>query len=325
MNKLKVEINLNIELLGILSHISSYDTKLRKLCGNIPKSENLLIKNLQKHFKPFKDHKAVEIFNTLTEDNSFIFDAPVALFLSPNDYSESLLLRAKNNRALLESVMESVIQFKKDSNFNSFIQNNSVLYRSTVETLEANLKDKNPIGLLENYTGYYGKSYTLIPAPTLIGNFGHQGFSVLCPVNNKDLFFGDYHHIFITAVHEFLHLYINRLTREFMETNKEINLNHIVDNNMKSQCYVDVQSVMNETIINGIVARLTSFEFGSEVGEHNLNLMLKKGFKYVKSIYNKLKTYEDMRDRYKELKDFYPKLLEVFKGELYENTSCILF
>ncbi|MBN2354442.1 MAG: DUF4932 domain-containing protein [Spirochaetales bacterium] len=330
MNKLKIYIDDNLELMGVLSHLSTYDKRFRDcVCPGEPGCGNILYKKAVEFFSPWKNHRAVDVFDTITACTEwFGYDAPVKLFLSPQmrsgDYSEEfdaeLRERCEKPEHLAEMV-EAARAFRTESSFASFMKENKTTYDAIVSDVAGLIGDTDYIAILEEYLGLSKPGYNLALAPLLIGNYGIrfgegdrvETFAVVTPVMDDKLYFGDRGHIAGMFIHEFLHSFINGLTDRYMKQNPDRHYNVEVTATMIRQAYPRTAIIINESVIRAITHRLETTFFGKEHAERALSLDKKRGFVYVDGIVRKLDTYEKNRSECPDIGDYYHEIMAEFE------------
>lgn len=329
MKKMEIVVDKRLELLSVLAFLSDYDSWLRELVGGYPENTNELAVRAKEYFSPWKNHEAVTLLDRLSREHTFVFDAPVNLFLSsPMEQwgEESLqlpsdvLLRCSDLNFLSEMLV-TARDFYDKSGFSEFYNDNRELYNSCIAGVREKFKGYEPGIAIEEFTGLSCSSFRIIIAPMLLGNYGGYSrkgnekhlHSVLCPVFHDKLFLGDSYNLCFTSTHEFLHGFINDLTEKYFSTDKEKSLQDIVDENMKKKCYPTVSCVINETVIDAITIHLLEEKEGRESSLKAIQSHEDRGYRFIRQIYEKMGEYKNERHNYTSLDDFYPQILELFE------------
>ncbi len=321
MKKITVKTEKYIELMGILGHLSTYDQRLRAYYNpKIPDCRNILCEHILEHFGKFKTLEAVNIFETLTSKESFIFDAPVKLFFRMGKLhkeeiiNEELLSRA-GNKILLEDMIRNADVFYEESNFEGFLEKNKVTYRNMLEDVDAIINKDDYIAVFEQYTGLGCSAYNVVLTPYIIGNYGlfnyEEGeiipYPVITPIRSKELYFGPVQCLIEIIWHEISHSFINPWTDKYI-TQDHLN-KMTADDRMQKQAYSDNRTIINENIIRALTVRLTRVGFGNDAAMESLGVHKKCGFKYIDRIIELLEVYEKNRAMYNSLEEYYDCLI----------------
>jgi hypothetical protein len=114
--------------------------------------------------------------------------------------------------------------------------------------------------------------------------------------------------------HEFSHSFINPLVEKHMESvNKSSALFDTIKQSMNSQAYMDWETTVKEHIVRAVASRLAAKKYGEE-SSYLIEYRNEVGrrFIYVIPLIDKLKEYEQNRERYKSFDDFFSEMLSVF-------------
>jgi len=110
---------------------------------------------------------------------------------------------------------------------------------------------------------------------------------------------------------------VNALTRERLgEIQAYDSLYAPIEGTMHEEDYGNWETVVNEHIIRATEVRLAYRQYGEAAGRRVLEDQKERGFQYVEPLANRLKAYEENRDRYPQLSDFYPRLIAVFDSQV---------
>ncbi len=327
MKPIAIRVDERVELLAVLAHLSTYDRRLRAFLKADPlPPTNLFYHSVIDHFSDDADAPAVRLFDRLTTNPRFMFDAPVRLFLSldreETDGCDPELAERCGDRALLDDVRSASLEFLSASRFRAFIRANAASYARLERGVADWLGGGDPIGTLESYLGLSNSTYRVILAPLLIGNYGayltgaagREACAVVTPVNDGGLSFGSGDHVLGIAWHEFLHSFVNDLTAGFLRRAGSASLSGVaVDEAMRSRAYPEAKQVIDESVIRALVVRLFSFTGKAEHAARLSAWEREAGFVRVPALIELLREYEADRASYATIVDFYPRLLSVFE------------
>ncbi|WP_406241687.1 DUF4932 domain-containing protein [Tissierella carlieri] len=326
-NSINVSVDPRIELLSIVQILSNYPEKFPTL---ITKEKFDYKDKVMDYFSEFKEHKAIKTLEGMMPDFSYDVPPGLMLFMDKNfnvredvELTEYIIERAdgKNN---INELFESLKEFCIDTNFIDFFNDNSNYYNRIINsTLELIPSDCNIIEDLEEYYGMKRKSYNVVLV-SLYGNgaFGPnidtkeddtEIYSVLgcIGIDMMDLpMFGGWSFFTGLQQHEFSHSFINPIT------DKNYNLAYSyeelfipIKGKMRSMAYTNWGTCLNEHIIRALTSRFAYHEDNLD-GIRALEMEKETGFIYVETLFNKLEEYENNRDKYSTIEDFYPELLK---------------
>lgn len=325
MGNLTVAFNDYIELMGVLSHLTTYYERVNALCNQdkpLKPCRNALYYKALEYFDKYKSMPAVTLFEELTKE--FMFDAPVYFFLRMGKYRDlpyekvvdkEILSRCKvENHGLLKEIFNAAKAFYEETDFEKYLDDNKTIYQNIISDITKALDAADCISVFEKYLGLSHRQYTLIPAPLVIGNYGiHfadsgyiQAYPVICPIYHNELDFGNSIHLSYILWHETGHSFINPITSRYID---RITIN--IDST--ASYYNTNETMINEHIIRAIVVRLTTIVFGEEEGKRELKRNNELGYKYINKTVELLQVYEKSRERYKTIDDYYETILKAFE------------
>jgi len=301
--RLKVSVDPRLELLAVVQYLSGYREKF----GLLNKFQFSYWEKIKEKFTPYKNHQAVQFFARLT-DYGFTYDAP-PLFVLHLSYPPELKIEHPFSP-------EVKVRAGGEKNLKKFTSLLRDFARRTVETLE-------------EYFGQQQSSYNIILAPLFWGNYGprlkaDQGYdiyNIVSPIRLKQglPYFGDGVYFQSLAWHEFSHSFVNPLAEKYQdELKKYAVLYPPIEKKMKAQAYTSWLIAVNEHVVRAVTSRLAARLYSPQLGEQALKAEERKGFIYIRPLYEKLEFYETHRDQYPSFSDFYPELLKVW-AELAEH------
>ncbi len=323
-----IKVDPRIELLAVVQFLSGYDERYRLITDfDFPYKQDV-----REYFSTFKNHSAVKLFDRMSADG-FSFDAPPAaiLYLSkPPELTIELpftkyLSKRAGGLERLNKFVELLRDFAEETEFMVFFK----AHRGTFQQIAANAQSQmgavNYARTLQDYYGMSQNSYNIILAPLFTGGFGpriersdgkYDIYNILGPMNMKDGLpaFGSEKSFRHIAWHEFSHSFVNPTTAKFSrEIHKYKALYEPISAKMKGQAYGNWETCVNEHIVRAVTTRLACREFGSEASEQALGAEKGRGFAYIQALCDSLAVYEEQRDKYPTLVDYYPELIKVFE------------
>ena len=317
---MKVSKNKKIELIGVLSNLSSYDERFTNLI--YPKRQykkSTQGNNVRSLFKEFEKHPAVLLFDELTTNPNFMFDGPLKYILdyqtiNNSPYYNELIIRS--DRKKLNKLTALIDDFVNETNYDEYFQ--SIDYSEIYKELNYIYK-REIIKRLNDYLGQDIINYQIIPTPLLRGNYGITSsengkkiaYAIITPCNSKDFIFGDEFEIIELVIHEFLHSHINDLTEQHSLNIEYKDLSISITKEMMNKAYSNKKSIIDENIIRSITIRILD-GINKRYSEELLLIEQENGFEYINDLINKLKIYENNRNKYSEIGEYYLKLINVF-------------
>lgn len=326
---INVTVDPRIELLAAVQILSGYN----ELTGLISRYDTEYKQELIEYFSPYKEHPAVAHFKQLATAG-FTYDAPAAAMLYLSDppefemvkpFAEYLLFRAWGRENLMKFVT-SMRYFAAETDFMTFYNNHRETYDQIVEEVKATMAGGDYIATLEDYYGLRQNSYNIILAPL----FHHGGFGprLLCDDGTYDIYnicgpvganggypvFGSAEDFKYLAWHEFSHSFVNPVTDKFQnEVNQYAALYKPLAEKMTAMAYPDWKHCVYEHLVRAANVRFSYLEDGEKAGRKSMRDEKNKGFAYVELIAKRLKEYENNRDKYPTLEDFYPRIIDLFR------------
>lgn len=328
-----IKVDPRIELLAVVQFLSGYDERYRLITNfDFPYKQDV-----REYFSAFKNHSAVKLFDRMSADG-FSFDAPPAamLYLSkPPEltielpFTEYLSKRA-GGAERLNKFVELLRDFAEETEFVAFFKAHRGTFRQIAANAQSQMGGINYAQTLQDYYGMSQNSYNIILAPLFTGGYGprieRSGgksdiYNILGPMNTEDGLpaFGSEESFRHIAWHEFSHSFVNPTTAKFSrEIDQYETLYKPIAAKMKGQAYGNWQTCVNEHIVRAVTTRLAYREIGPEASEQALRSEKNRGFAYVQALCDSLASYEEQRDTYPTLVDYYPELIKVFE-RLSEN------
>ena len=223
-----VKVDPRIELLSVVQHFTTWADKRHTKYESRYKSE------VQKYFKNFSNHKAIQLSQELT-NSGFSYDAPPNFVLYHSnppefeqitEYSDYLIARA-GSKSKLVTFADELRNFAEEADFKSFIESQKAYFRKIENDIKRTIGDQNYIEIIENYYGSEQKSYNVVPA-SLFHNGGYGAliesvegndiYNICGPVGSSQgiLSFGNESNFQYILLHEFSHSFVNPLTEKYL-------------------------------------------------------------------------------------------------------------
>ena len=311
-------------------------TAVQLLAGHSGLNRNLpYSKDILNHFESFSSHEAVLMSNTLLQ-YGFGRDAPITfmLYLSqPLELRQQIaftndlnLLDRSGGVDNLEQYRKSMKQFSEISNFEDFWNSKVPFYNQILDLTFADTGERDLVKILEDYFNETNDSYNILIIPSLAGGVGPK----IRDADGKDMVYAciqatdmkddipylnlNGHGMFHLVWHEFGHSFVNSLTERYLNKIEPLSkLFEPISSFMFKQSYHNWEICVNEHIVNAINVRLYELNLGSQQAKSLLDSEINNHFIYIEPLIEKLKDFENQRDKNNiTFSEYYPKLLSVF-------------
>lgn len=278
------------------------------------------------YFAHAADHPAVTIFRRI-RGQGFAFDVvPKTLLRASPPPSMRLVLPLGEelesrgpDPADVRDFVEALGEFARDTDFDRFFAAHMATHRRWIEETSPLVQQAS-----DEVTAYGGTDLgrrTVVLGPLLHdggfasrvgGEEDNAAFAFIGPsgVVDGQPTFGPADRIASLVAHEFAHLFVNPLAETHAEEVAALaSLHEPIADAMARQAYPSWEIALNEHVVRAVVARLALGRDGPDAAEAELARQEERGFRYVRALAARLAEYEDARDRYPTLADFYPALL----------------
>ncbi|MHB0997053.1 MAG: DUF4932 domain-containing protein [Elusimicrobiales bacterium] len=328
--KITVGINPNRELMYTLLHLTRYSEKLR---GS---SEQPIAAEVRKEFAPFAGHPAVaelDYGGRLNWQAGLGYDAfsslpgyfsalPEGRRLYPydQDFLDRVLygMTDEEKTSYLDAYWQKAMDFYRTSGFAAFFERKAPVYRAYVDSVYAGLPGADPVGLHEEYHANRSfQNFYVVPSPLSLPTGGNYGWRIGGYIFNfMGDGFDDKEDINYLILHEFGHSFCNPVVEKYeAELSAYEGLYAGVAAEMKKQAYGNWLTVMRETLVRAVHARLVLRTEGPEAAElFLLDNSFRRKFVFIQDFYALLAEYEADRGRYPTLYEFYPRLAASLGG-----------
>jgi hypothetical protein len=330
-NKFNVSVDPRIELLSVIQLLSGYVVG----ASLVNTDATTYRRDLDVYFAAHRGHLAVMIFAKIYP-KGFRFDVPPKAMLYFSDPPELIerqpvpddIMQKAGGEEQFSQFINALRDFARKTKFMKFYNAHRKNYQRMVEGMRERTKSIDLVGVLENYYGMKQHSYNVMLMPLTI----ELGYGVnvqrsdetldiyqmigRSTVKNGSPVFGEGGTFTLQNIvwHEFSHSFVNPLTTKHKaEVLKYASLYEPISQQMKAQAYPDWERAVNEHIIRALTSRFAAREINKEVGEKELQEDKKKGFIYIEPLIERLKEYENQRDKYRTFAEFYPHLIDVFR------------
>lgn len=337
VNGITITVDKRTMLLGIIMHISNYPN-LWKDTQQFEDSENkYLINEIKEQFDKFKDEDVIKMFDELTADGGFSFDAPLALFLQLDDNYKADKLddyvfkdRLKSNEKVF-TFIDKLQDFANKIDFDAFYTEHSNDFQKYVDSMAKAFELYDVGSFFDNYyrmENHKGFNVNLIPFITRNAfscDTENEIYSCISvsPNATKDNLYnlnGAEKYFLTLPIHEFSHGYINPLTEKYKLVTEETKLFDDIKEDMAKQAYPTDIEIINEHIVRAITARsILYMHQDQEWYEREINNQKQKGFIYIDNILEQLEEYENNCDKYHIFSDYYPEIIKSLELEKSNN------
>ncbi len=323
VGNITITIDYRIELLGIIMHISDYSKELPHLF--VEHENKFYMDRIKEKFLKYKNEEVVKIFDSLLIKHSFSYDAPYALFYELNEdfecnkLSDYVFKSRLGSDELVYEFISKLKPFAEKINFEEYYNSNKEEYLKYINSIASAFEMYDISKFLFSYYGY-GEDKKFFVNPIAFASDGAFGVmledgaiysSIPVYKNSKRENLFDYtsreKSIVKTSVHEFSHGFVNKINEKYGLIDNDSNIFSNIFEVMKKNAYGSNYSILNEFIIRAIVARYILITYKDE--EHykkEIERTKEWGFIYIDNIIESLIEYENNRDKYKTLDEYFP-------------------
>lgn len=282
------------------------------------------------------DHEAVALFRKMS-DQDWRNCHPAIVIL---DFGLPPALEVVNNKEhyrtagrgdALAEFLPQLREFARQSGFMSFFERERGSYEKFLRTIEKGFAGLNYLGPLQEYLGVdLPHRYHFVMSPLYHGenmhNVLHEGadglFDIYSVNGHSSVASGrarlsfDRNGFLYTAWHEVSHTIIDAVTAQHGSLiNPFAGLYERMANVARSryQGPGGWLHIFDENLIRAICGRLATTRIGERFGRSSIAEEQAEGFVLVGPIAEALREYEADRARYRTIRDFYPRLLEVLE------------
>ncbi len=333
IKEIHVKTNKNIETLAILYLLSDIGLNAH---------EGSLASEAKQYFYHYQNHKVVSLFKQFNDTVGFPMPSDLFLRLQEfpnaklptNVYTDSSkVIIGKHQYGLGKEFVHRFIlalnNFYEEAGVEGFINAHKLYFDQCIQEVEQNLPNGELITTMELYFGKEFSSYTIIPSPIL---FPQIGFGIKIDGEQEDIYYiagsfpqdkngSHYTYGFDSAsdvwemsVHEFGHSFINPLCARTVNKKRIDTLRHLFDpieSKMKNQGYSDWWICFTEHIVRmGEIRIAMALKDSIRADKLRDTYIHEMNFVYLPYLENKMKYYENNRDKYQTIEEYFPELID---------------
>ncbi len=350
-NEIQVKVNYNIETIGIILNLSELgDFVLRQSNEDINYE---LIRLIRKHFKKFKNHQAILLFNKLnTLDlahfNHYYYgltfsELPEFKMIYPRyeEFYSSKRFNKQKVDSILTEFDTSIKSFYREAEVEKYLNENKEIYNAIITEIKLNLPE-NILPIMEKYFKSYNNNYVIVPSISIPinWNFGTELKSnnkitynyitgpyhdlkikpnALSEISGTDsLGFGDKKAILDLAIHEFGHSFVRFIDKKENEALYK-NLSYLNNEQLKNNFEKIGEGTEWNTIFEEHLVRANEIMIWREMGrtemaDEKLEYEYNnEGILYIKEFVKSLEKYRVNKKKYISFEEYFPKLITDLK------------
>lgn len=317
--------------------VISFDPRLELLASvemnskfyNIVKYDTEYKGDMEKYFNRVRKHDAVKTFKKLSE-NGLYCDIPPFFMLNltevpnlevVNKIDDNIISNFTKDTTTTNRFIDELRDYAKKANVQKFFIDHKDFYKEKIKDAKEIMQKRNYVEDIEDYYGMKQRSYNVILSPLFEGNYGtrilrEDGLYDLYAIIGGSNFTGKINEEVLRYLiwHEFSHSFINPITEKYESDLKSYENNFsMIKDDMKKQGYSSWITTINEHIIRAVTVRLNERTYGTKVAQELLKEEREKGFIFIDALCDKLKYYENNREKYSNIEKFYPELIKVFQ------------
>ena len=336
---ISVETNLQVEMMNVILYKSKYNEICKNMFGFAPivEEENEYTQEINLYFKKFSEH---HIYSRVEEmiEKGFFLGRPMELSLSLNPLNfleakyqmSELSLSMSGGEVCVEEFKKLFNDFRKDTDFDKFFVKIQNYYNKSISFMNNCLNNYSFVDELNHFFGTDNINHNFIISNLCKGNFGihfksqdtiHVYSIYTCyglDINKENNNF-DKEQLCNTIFHELSHPVINPLSEKYRELINSYNYVYDYLKQYKDEKYAgygDWEECVNEHIVRAISIYMLKKHNKSDYINKKTEYENTLGYRYIKNIIKKLEYYENNREIYNTIGDFYPKLIDVFSENI---------
>ena len=294
------------------------------------------VRDMRKHFLPFKGHAVVQTARRLRRMRGVSYDAPMSLAVHVTD-AASLKERVPfdphppglDRRWRLREVrgfLEHARDFVTQSTFSAFVHEHRALYDTATARMQETLSQHGHLEWFDRFFGQrpgarfhvflgmwngpccYGASLTTDTGQDLYCMLGVW----VCDAKGEPQFPKS---VLPTVVHEFAHSYVNPLVAKHAAQLEKPGkaLFAKVAKQMRRQAYGNWHTMVHESVVRACVVRYRNANEGTLAALQEIQAQHRRGFAWTGKLATRLGDYENQRDTYPTFDAFMPQIVEFFR------------
>lgn len=294
--------------------------------------------NVESQFSSFRDHQVVQLAKKLRETRGVSYDAVMGMAVHVTDAfslkeripfdPQPETLDRRWTPELAREFLEVARRFVEVSDFKAFIQAHEDLYTLAASRMQAVMEEHNVVDWIGDFFGSRpGARFELILG--MLNGPGNYGAGIKLSNEEEILYciLGVWgtdeegnpkfsQQVLPTVVHEFCHSYCNPLVEKHI-AELETPGNEIfarVKEAMSRMAYSDWETMMKESLVRASVIRYLRARFGEEAAQRAVQSEIKRQFFWIGGLSGLLGEYEENRETYATLDDFFPEITAFFQS-----------
>ncbi|MEO1021938.1 MAG: DUF4932 domain-containing protein [Bacteroidota bacterium] len=142
-----------------------------------------LVVEAQRYFEPFKNHRAIQLSDSLLQNEIFYFDELTEILLYAEPFPASGFTHSLDHspyadrETIITEWVEALATFYVDADVASFLEKHQSFYEGARQEVLKNLPPDDFVQLIEAYYRESKLTYTIIPSPEMPtgGAYGYRG------------------------------------------------------------------------------------------------------------------------------------------------------
>ncbi len=316
------EIDYRVELLSIIQALIYEKNKIRHfgIC------EEDYYRQIIKRFGDYKQHPCIIKMREMMSKHHFYYDAPVDMFLQLSNHfkcenlNDCVFIERLHEDTTIYNLMDMLYKFSKEIHYDEFYESQKDFYIRCLNEFVQTVDKEHVTKFIIEYTGMAFKEkvcHIVIMPITNSHNYGiHHSKDVYACVclpsqflEKSQVYQADLSKL---IVHEFLHSIINPITDQLQLIDEDDELFEEIKEIMAKEAYPTLLHIINEHIIRAITLRYLYFNFNDKY-ETALKNEIDQQFIYISTILDALVIYENNRNKYKTIEDFYEVIIMYMK------------
>ncbi|MCR5360768.1 MAG: DUF4932 domain-containing protein [Bacteroidales bacterium] len=336
-NPLKPEVSETVELMGILSRIAGFE----EYCDNVG---GIYTADVDAWFAPFREHPAISFFRSLRGPHDIAHErvSDLSIHLSTEGGTVRLLtdrsaLMSNWHSVNMDTLIVRLNSFYTETRFHDFFEQHRPFYDEVMRDFEANVLPQFHQDWYARFYGTEAQERFRVVIGFTYGNH-NKGCSRQLPGQPREAFSIMGYRLDAASgkavwdasllIHEFNHSFVNPLLDNAANVvlmkgiGQKLLLFSLPE--MQRQAYGEWPIVINESIVRAAV-HVYMIETGQMRSSRALSEEVTHlGFRWMPELITALRHYENYRDKYATLADFYPEIARCLNDYLVNETERIL-
>lgn len=328
LEKFNLVIDPRVELFGTIKILSDYKTN----SNNCSILNTVYKMNVIRNFESFKDDSVVSLYRTMIENsyNDSLFLNLVLHLSNPPELKidkslNDIHIPAKADPNDLNKFLVLMREFSTSSKFMSFFDSQKNLIEDFVKSQSNNIQ-KIPLSIqkVESFLGVKQNSYNLIITPLVLyekyfyyfesnvsGKMDLYLIAGISEIRNGYPYFASDDEItaILNSTNALISFILPITAEYYTDLEKYSKLFIPIAEKMEKQNVFNWIDCFNEHIAKAVKIHLDNLNFiETEKEIKKANLL---GFIYLEPIFKEIESYKLNRDKYKDFKSFYPRIISL--------------